>query len=112
MNKKQLTEKLQARHPDLTDSKAHDIVDDALELIAQSVARGESVTLKGFGTFRRVKVGLRDVVPPKIRGVIVQPGMAVNEHYRAAFRAGAGLARLVWPNKLPASVDDWGDEAQ
>ena len=111
MNQKQLTEKLQARHPDLTDSKAHDIVADTLEIIAQSVARGESVTLKGFGTFRRVKVGMKDVVPPR-QGMVVQPGMTVNEHYRAAFRAGEGLARLVWPNKKPASVDDWGDEAQ
>lgn len=112
MNQKQLTEKLQARHPDLTDSKAHDIVADTLEIIAQSVARGEPVTLKGFGTFRRVRVGLRDVTPPPLKSGIVQPGMAVDEHYRAAFRAGEGLARLVWPNKKPASVDDWGDEAQ
>lgn len=81
-------------------------------IIAEELVSGRDVVIRGFGTFRRVKVGMKDVVPPKIGGVIVQPGMTVNEHYRAAWRAGATLAARVWPDKPPASVDDWGDEAQ
>lgn len=80
-------------------------------IIADALTRGEEVTITGFGQFRRVKAGLRDVVPPR-QGMVVQPGMAVNEHYRAAFRAGDTLARRVWPDKKPASVDDWPEAAQ
>lgn len=79
-------------------------------IIADAITRGELVTITGFGQFRRVKVGLRDVVPPR-QGMVVQPGMAVNEHYRAAFRAGDTLARRVWPDKKPASIDDWPESA-
>lgn len=118
MHKQELAAELAHRMHLGDDAQARDVAMGIIHhlfaedgIIADALTRGEPVTITGFGQFRRVKVGLRDVVPPR-QGMVVQPGMAVNEHYRAAFRAGDTLARRVWPDKKPASIDDWPKAAQ
>lgn len=54
MNKTDLREALQVRHPDMSAQKATDILDDVFDIIAREVARGGKVGVTGFGTFERV----------------------------------------------------------
>ena len=53
MNKEALVAEVSAR-VDLSGRAAHEVVDAVLASIARAVARGEKVTVPGFGTFDRV----------------------------------------------------------
>lgn len=51
MNKRQLIEALQVRHEWLRGDDAHAIVDSLLDIIGDTLADGQKVTISGFGTF-------------------------------------------------------------
>jgi DNA-binding protein HU-beta len=65
-------------------------VNGVLEEIERSLARGEKVSLTGFGTFDRRERGPRTVRNPAT-GATIQVGASV----APVFRAGAGLKQLL-----------------
>jgi DNA-binding protein HU-beta len=70
MNKAQLIEKI-ATKTQQTKSTAEDMIDAALEIIQNTVAKGEEVKLVGFGTFAKSRRKAR-------KGRNPQTGEAVN----------------------------------
>ncbi len=58
--------------------------------ITKTLARGEEVTVTGFGTFRAVKVAARDGINPKTREKI-----RIAAAVRPKFKAGKGLKDAV-----------------
>lgn len=92
MNKTDLIGALRVRHPWLRNDDAHDIVASLLDIIADELAAGQTVTLTGFGTFGTRSYGER--VMPNPRGgetLDVPSGRA------PVFRAGQTLRRQVQP---------------
>ena len=89
MNKSDLVSKLAARL-DGDRRAATAAVNGVLEEIEQSLARGEKVSLMGFGTFDRRERGPRTARNPAT-GAVVQLGASV----APVFRAGAGLRQLL-----------------
>ncbi len=89
MNKSELVSRLTARL-DGDRAKAMAAVNGVLEEIEQSLARGEKVSLVGFGTFDRRERGPRTVRNPAT-GESIQLGASVVP----VFRAGAGLKQLL-----------------
>lgn len=89
MNKSDLVSKLTARL-DGDRRAAVAAVNGVLEEIEQSLARGEKVSLLGFGTFDRRERGPRTARNPAT-GATVQVGASV----APVFRAGAGLKQLL-----------------
>jgi DNA-binding protein HU-beta len=89
VNKSDLVSRLTARlDGDRTAALA--AVNGVLEEIQQSLARGERVTLPGFGTFDRRERGPRTGRNPAT-GETIQIGATV----APVFRAGAGLRQVV-----------------
>ena len=62
----------------------------ALEVIVHALARGEAVTLPGFGTFYT-----REQPPSTVRPIRGGQPLRIPAHRVAAFRAGAVLKRQV-----------------
>lgn len=62
----------------------------ALDIIAQALARGETVTLPGFGTFYT-----REQPPSTVRSIRGGQPVTIPTHRVAAFRVGAVLKRQV-----------------
>jgi DNA-binding protein HU-beta len=89
VNKSELVTRLTARL-DGDRAKAVAAVNGVLEEIEQSLARGEKVSLFGFGTFDRRERGPRTVRNPAT-GESIQLGASV----APVFRAGAGLKQLL-----------------
>ena len=89
MNKSDLVSRLAARL-DGDRTKAMAAVNGVLEEIQQSLARGEKVSLVGFGTFDRRERGPRTARNPAT-GETIQLGASV----APVFRAGAGLKHLL-----------------
>ena len=89
MNKSDLVSRLTARL-DGDRKTAIAAVNGVLEEIQQSLARGERVTLPGFGTFDRRERAARTGRNPAT-GETIQIGATV----APVFRAGAGLRQLV-----------------
>ena len=89
MNKSELVSRLTARL-DGDRAKATAAVNGVLEEIEQSLARGEKVSLFGFGTFDRRERGPRTARNPAT-GETIQVGASV----APVFRAGAGLRQLL-----------------
>lgn len=89
VNKSELVSKLTARL-DGDRAKAMAAVNGVLEEIEQSLARGEKVSLLGFGTFDRRERGPRTARNPAT-GETIQVGASV----APVFRAGAGLKQLL-----------------
>lgn len=89
MNKSELVSRLTARL-DGDRAKAMAAVNGVLEEIEQSLARGEKVSLFGFGTFDRRERGPRTARNPAT-GETIQLGASV----APVFRAGAGLKQLL-----------------
>jgi DNA-binding protein HU-beta len=97
VNKSDLVARLTARlDGDRTAATA--AVNGVLEEIEQSLARGERVTLPGFGTFDRRVRGPRTGRNPAT-GQTIQIGTTV----APVFRAGAGLRQVV-TQAVPAAV--------
>ena len=89
MNKTELVSRLTARL-DGDRTKAMAAVNGVLEEIEQSLARGEKVSLLGFGTFDRRERGPRTARNPAT-GETIQVGASV----APVFRAGAGLKQVL-----------------
>ena len=89
MNKSELVSRLTARL-DGDRTKAVEAVNGVLEEIGQSLARGEKVSLVGFGTFDRRERGPRTARNPAT-GETIQVGASV----APVFRAGAGLRQVL-----------------
>jgi len=89
VNKSELVSRLTARL-DGDRAKAMAAVNGVLEEIQQSLARGEKVSLLGFGTFDRRERGPRTARNPAT-GETIQVGASV----APVFRAGAGLKQLL-----------------
>jgi DNA-binding protein HU-beta len=89
VNKSELVSRLTARL-DGDRTKALAAVNGVLEEIEQSLARGEKVSLLGFGTFDRRERGPRTARNPAT-GQTIQLGATV----APVFRAGAGLKHLL-----------------
>jgi len=89
VNKTELVSRLTARL-DGDRATAVAAVNGVLEEIQQSLARGEKVSLLGFGTFDRRERGPRTARNPAT-GETIQVGASV----APVFRAGAGLKQLL-----------------
>jgi DNA-binding protein HU-beta len=89
VNKSELVSRLTARL-DGDRAKALAAVNGVLEESEQSLARGEKVSLLGFGTFDRRERGPRTARNPAT-GQTIQLGATV----APVFRAGAGLKHLL-----------------
>lgn len=68
------------------------IVDNSLEVIAESLARGEKVTLTGFGTFELRERSAREGVNPQTREKIQiaggkTPGFAASSTLKEAVKS-------------------------
>ncbi len=72
----------------ISQAKARDIVDAALNFIADNVAGGESVALKGFGTFEMRTRAARTGRNPQT-GAAMQIPASTTMGFRAAKRVGA-----------------------
>lgn len=73
-----------------TKKQAQAAVEAVFAAITKSLARGEEVTITGFGTFRTVKVSARSGRNPKTGEQIRIPAAV-----RAKFRAGQALKDAV-----------------
>ncbi|MDE2001398.1 MAG: HU family DNA-binding protein [Patescibacteria group bacterium] len=73
-----------------TKKAAQAATEAVFEAITKTLARGEEVTVTGFGTFRAVKVAARQGVNPKT-GEKIQIAAAV----KPKFKAGKGLKDAV-----------------
>lgn len=89
MTKQEIVERL-AERADLTKRAAGDALDAILGLITESLARGEKVTLTGFGTFlvrqRAARMG---------RNPQTGEPLHIPAQLTPAFRAGSGLKDAV-----------------
>lgn len=85
MNKEQLTREV-AVSQGLHLSTACKAVDGVLNAISQALTKGDKVKLKGFGTFRLVKVGQRQVGNFNTGQTITIP-----EHMSVRFKSGKNI---------------------
>jgi DNA-binding protein HU-beta len=64
MNRRDLVDKIAAKNP-VGKGAARDILSTVLEAIVKAVSGGESVTLSGFGTFKRITRAARRGFNPR-----------------------------------------------
>jgi DNA-binding protein HU-beta len=93
MNKSELVEALAAK-TEVTKAAAGRSVDAIIEIITASVAKGNDVTLIGFGTFKASKRAARTGKNPKTGEVLKIAATTV-----PTFKAGAGFKAAVAPKK-------------
>ncbi|RME17016.1 MAG: HU family DNA-binding protein [Bdellovibrio sp.] len=93
MNKAQLIEKLSQRTK-LTKTQTETILDATLEIIQESVVKGEDVKLVGFGIFDKAVRKQRNGRNPKTGETIVIPETIVPR-----FRPGKDFKNLVQKQK-------------
>jgi DNA-binding protein HU-beta len=72
------------------ESQASTAVNAVLDVIQQSLARGEEVNISGFGAFRVVERAAREGRNPRTGG-----SMTIGPRKSPAFRAGSSLKRAV-----------------
>lgn len=89
MNKADLVEKI-ANQTGLTKKTSREAVDAITSVIADSLVRGEKVTLVGFGTFQVMERKARKGVNPQTRESIQIPAKKVPK-----FKPGRGLREKV-----------------
>ena len=89
MNKAQLVEKI-ATETKLTKAQTETILDQALETIKKTVAKGDDVKLVGFGTFSRGKRKARTGRNPQTGASISIPACKVPR-----FKAGKEFKEFV-----------------
>lgn len=73
-----------------TKKQAQAAMEAVFEAITKTLARGEEVTVTGFGTFRAVKVAARDGINPKTKEKI-----RIAAAIRPKFKAGKALKDAV-----------------
>jgi len=79
-----------SRKAGVTKAEAQRVVDAVLESIKEALARGEKVTMTGFGTFEVRQRAARAGINPQTREPIQIPAQR-----RPAFRAGKALKDAV-----------------
>ena len=89
MNKAQLVEKV-ASDVKLTKAQTEQILDQCLEVIKKTIAKGDDVKLVGFGTFSRGKRKARTGRNPQTGAAITIPASRVPR-----FKAGKEFKELV-----------------
>jgi len=89
MNKAELIEEVSGK-AGLTKKKTGNVVDALTETIANTLSKGEKVTLVGFGTFQVMKRKARRGVNPQTGGTIQIPAKRV-----AKFVPGKNLRQKV-----------------
>jgi DNA-binding protein HU-beta len=89
MNKAELVEEV-ANRTGLTKKTSREAVDAITSVIADSLVRGEKVTLVGFGTFQVMERKARKGVNPQTRESIQIPAKKVPK-----FKPGRGLREKV-----------------
>ena len=93
MNKAELIE-LIATGADISKAAAGKALDSTIDAITNAVAKGDSVTLVGFGTFKSAKRAARTGKNPKTGATLKIPATTVPK-----FTAGAGFKAAVAPKK-------------
>lgn len=88
MNKADLIDKV-AKKTQLTKVQSEQVIDAALEVIAQTVSKGDEVKLVGFGTFSRSSRKSRTGHNPKTGTKLVIPAARVPK-----FKAGKDFREL------------------
>lgn len=93
MNRSDLFDALAERYPHLTEADAQATVKTILETMAQALAAGQRIELRGFGSFsvhrreprqaRNPRTGAAVAVPPR-RVVHFKPGKALRDAVDAA----------------------------
>jgi DNA-binding protein HU-beta len=96
MNKSELIEAL-AERAELSKAKASATLDALLEIVTSAVAKGQSVALIGFGTFKSALRAARTGKNPKTGAPLKIDAKSVPK-----FTAGAGLKAAV-AGKKPAA---------
>ena len=89
MNKADLVNSI-SEQTGLTKTKSNQVVDAITSVIAESLSKGEKVTLVGFGTFTTTDRNARKGRNPKTGEVIEIPAKRV-----AKFKAGSELTKNV-----------------
>ena len=89
MNKAELIE-IAAKQADISKVAAGKALDGIIAAVVKAVARGDSVTLVGFGTFKSAKRAARTGKNPKTGASIKIPATTVPK-----FSAGAGFKQAV-----------------
>ncbi len=89
MNKADLVNSI-AEKTGLSKTKSNDVIDAFVGAVSESLAKGEKVTLVGFGTFTTSKRSARKGRNPKTGAVINIAGKTV-----ARFKAGSELSKNV-----------------
>ena len=72
MNRNDLIKELAIRH-DIPESQAKEICKSILELIANGIETEERVTLRGLGTFKKIKINPRKIGNINGEGVTILP---------------------------------------
>lgn len=73
MNKTELVEKMVEKNPSVMKKDMSTYVDSFIDIIKESLAKGDSVRLNGFGTFDIVQRKEREGVNPKTKETITIP---------------------------------------
>ncbi len=89
MNKKELVESM-AGAADISKASAEKALNGMLISITEALAKGDKVTLVGFGTFSTVNRSARKAKNPRTGEMISIPAKTV-----ARFKAGSKLAEAV-----------------
>lgn len=89
MNKKELVDSM-AEAADISRAAAEKALNSALAGIAEALAKGDKVTLVGFGTFSAVKRAARQTKNPRTGEPVDIPAKTI-----AKFKAGSKLTESV-----------------
>ncbi len=89
MNKKELVDSM-AEAADISKAAAEKALNSALAGITDALAKGDKITLVGFGTFSVVKRAARQTKNPKTGALIEVSAKTI-----AKFKAGSKLAEAV-----------------
>ncbi|WP_417913481.1 HU family DNA-binding protein [Candidatus Electronema sp. TJ] len=89
MNKKELVDSM-AEAADISRAAAEKALNSALDGISNALAKGDKVTLVGFGTFSAVKRAARQTKNPRTQQPIEIPAKTA-----AKFKAGSKLSEAV-----------------
>lgn len=98
MNKQDLVASLSAQL-DLSKREAGTAIDTVFDSIARAVAKGEKVSIPGFGSFERRKRAARTARNPQTGAAIKVPATSV-----PAFKAGKGFKESVAGKKKSAAT--------
>ena len=102
MNKESLVSEV-AKRTDLAPSSVARVVDAVLAVVRDRVARGDRVTLSGFGTFERVRRNPRTGRNPHTREAVRIPARTIPSFRPgSAFREAVAVKRRKAPARKPA----------